>query len=463
MDTFHQEFSRVFTSADVKQNIPFRFQVPAGLAKLTIRLSFSPWQVDGRLNMLTLSIFDSDGFRGAGHRHGDVHEVVLDAQHASPGYRAGAIQAGAWTVVVDTHLIMPGVPLDLKLTIIGSDEGSTNASTSTVHRPPSTVEAPSSKLHAPRWYRGDLHAHSIHSDAGWDVPDLLEWSRNHQLDFCTLSDHNTISGLAQADALSSKELLFMGGMELTTFWGHALALGLREWVDWRSPAGERTMEQIAAEVQTRGGLFIIAHPRSIGDPDCTGCRWVYDSMMPGNARAVEVWNDPWASPSDNNEEALALAFQWLNQGYRLALTSGTDNHGHHAMDEPYGFDIVYAQDLSEREILRAVRGGHLYLSSGPRLELTATANGQSAMMGDSINLTSEEPIHIRAQWDDCPAGSQLALIADGTPHDSTAVQASGSQTWTLTRAQANWCLVTLRAEDGVMLALTNPIYLDGRT
>src|SRR5262249_53996591 len=146
-----------------------------------------------------------------------------------------------------------------------------------------------------------------------------------------------------------------------------LALGLREWVDWRTSAGERTMEQIASEVQARGGVFIIAHPRAVGDPDCSGCRWVYETMMPGNARAVEVWNEPWSNPSDNNEDALPLAFGWLNRGYRMVLTSGTDNHGNGKRTEPYGFDVVYAEDLSEQEILRAVRGGHLYLSSGPHL------------------------------------------------------------------------------------------------
>ena len=44
--------------------------------------------------------------------------------------------------------------------------------------------------HAPRrgpnWYRGDLHAHSIHSDAAWDIPDLLNWAHERGLDFATL-------------------------------------------------------------------------------------------------------------------------------------------------------------------------------------------------------------------------------------------------------------------------------------
>lgn len=452
MHTFHTTFDRTLTSTDAKKNIPFPVTIPAGTTQLHIRLSFSPWTVNEIHNLITLTVLDPSGFRGAGHRHGDAHEVVINAQQASPGYRAGAILAGEWTVIVDTHMIMPGPSCEVRLEVWGTDEPSEGL--------PKVWQAGQSGGRGRGWYRGDLHAHSIHSDARWDIPDLVAWAREKKLDFCTLSDHNTVTGLPQAEALLRRELLVMGGMELTTFWGHALALGVREWMDWR--AGTRTMEQIAAEVQARGALFIIAHPRSVGDPYCTGCRWVYDSMMPGNARAVEVWNDPWSSPSDRNEEALALAFDWLNQGYRLALTAATDNHGSHWMDEPYGFNVVYADDLTEQEILRAVRAGHSYLSSGPRLELTATANEQTAIMGDSVRATSGQAVQIKAAWDDAPPAAQIVLIVNGAPHASMQVPAHGSQTWMLTPAQARWCLATLRADDGRMLALTNPIYLDGR-
>lgn len=453
MRTFHTVFDRTLTSTDAKQNIPFPVPVPPGTTQLHIGLTFTPWTVDDIHNLITLTVLDTTGFRGAGHRHGDVHEVVINAQRASPGYRAGAIQAGEWTVIVDTHMVMPGPPCEVRLEVWGTDEPPAGS--------PQVWEAGQSGGRGRGWYRGDLHAHSIHSDARWDIPDLVEWARETQLDFCTLSDHNTVSGLPQADASRSLELLVMGGMELTTFCGHALALGVREWVDWR--ASTRTMEQIAGEVQARDAIFIIAHPRSVGDPHCTGCRWVYDSMMPGNARAVEVWNDPWSSPSDRNEEALGLAFDWLNQGYRLALTAGTDHHGDQWLDEAYGFNVVYADDLSELEILRAVRAGHLYLSSGPHLELTAMANGQTAMMGDSLPPYSGIAVQIQVEWGDAPPGAQVALIVDGVPHASMPGPGQGSQIWKLARVQARWCLATLRAGDGRMLALTNPIYLDGRS
>jgi hypothetical protein len=297
VDDLLARFERTLSSTDSKRNLPFQVQVPTGTTRLDIRLVFSPWVVDDIKNMLTLTVFDPSGFRGAGHRHGDDHRVTLNTQHATPGYRAGPIQAGEWTIVVDTHMIMPGAPLNLQLEVGAMDaEIPSSVEPAGFHSPsedhgPSLSEGAVSRTRSPRgrgWYRGDLHAHTLHSDAKWDIPGLVAWAREEQLDFMTLSDHNTVSGLAQLDAMRDERLLTMGGMELTTFWGHALALGLRDWVDWRVREGERTIEQIVAEVNSKDGTFIIAHPLHVGDPYCTGCQWRYGSMMPGRGIPISV-------------------------------------------------------------------------------------------------------------------------------------------------------------------------------
>jgi hypothetical protein len=158
------------------------------------------------------------------------------------------------------------------------------------------------------------------------VSGLFNFARHHQIDFVTLTDHNTISGLVEMDSLSSDELLTMGGFELTTFYGHALALGLRRAIDWRVHPGTRTMTGIKAEVEAEGGLFVIAHPTCPGDPICTGCHWEYQGLMPGTAKLVEVCNEHFSSGS-NNQGALELWYQWLNLGHRLYATVGSDIHG----------------------------------------------------------------------------------------------------------------------------------------
>jgi len=450
-----ETFVGVLTGADVKRNIAHVFEAPEGATRLRIRLSFNPHRVAGFNNMITLSAFDPLGFRGAGHRHGCVHEVFLDSLGATPGFVPGPIRAGPWQITLDTHMVMPDAPVAYTLEVAASAEPLPlrPEPTAPLLRPQALVPPTA----GPRWFRGDLHAHTVHSDAIWTAADLAAWARAEKLDFVSLTDHNTVSGLAEMLALGGPDLLVLGGMEFTTFWGHALMHGSHDWMDWRTRDGQG-MAAIATAVAARGGTFIIAHPRAQGDPHCTGCRWVYDEVFPGPARVVEVWNTAWSSDS-HNEDALALAYDWLNAGYRMALTSGTDNHGRD-LRLRYGFDHVYAPALTEADILAAVRAGRLYISAGPRLEISARAGGESVMMGDALSPEAGAA-EIQIAWADAPLGAQLSLIADGEARQTWAMGESGEARATLGVDDARWCLATLRGTDGQMLALTNPIFLSG--
>jgi hypothetical protein len=451
-------FTGTLTDRDIKQHLPHPFEVPEGATELDLRFDYTPGKVPHGFNAIHLSLFDPQGSRGAGHRSGDVrpdgvtHTIRLDEISATPGYVAGPLVPGTWSIVIDTHMILPDAPVNYTIAI--------NVSTDPVTRAAAiATPAPTPPQRGAGWYRGDLHAHTLHSDGAWEIPDLLAHARAYKLDFITLSDHNTISGLAEFDRMARPDLLTMGGIELTTYSGHALALGVRRWVDWRVRPGERTMPQIAAEVGAAGGTFVIAHPMSIGDPHCTGCDWRYKDMMPGNAKFVEIWNGGiWENNESNNENALMLWYTWLNQGHRLVATSGTDIHGPAQPGAHLGFDVVYAEELDEAAILRGVSQGHLYLSDGPRLDLSGhTTTGTQAMMGDTLVA---ERATITAHWDGCDPDDCVRLIVDGHPMSETAANARTEQEWQLSAEQAHWCVLEVRAATGHLRAVTNPIFLD---
>jgi hypothetical protein len=448
-------FTAVLTDQDMKKHIPFPVQVPLGTRSLSIRMSYAPHIVEQVHNLLTLTVLDPAGFRGAAHRNAEVMEITIQDNAASPGFFPGPVQPGEWTVLVDTHMIMPGAPIHLELAVAGADQLDPALSSTP------TAEAPAARPgRGPGWYRGDFHTHTIHSDGDWDVADLVRFALDNQLDFITLSDHNTVTGLRPLERLCPESLLPICGIELTTFWGHALVLGRREWVDWRIEPGRREMAQVVAEVEAQGGLFVIAHPEAIGDPFCTGCSWLYPDVRPGAARVVEVWNSPWGSSDSRNEAGLELAFEWMSRGLRMVLTAGTDRHNPRYPAPGHAFNTVYAEELSEAAILRAVRLGHLVLSSGPTLTLSARADGGDLMPGDSCRAQAGETIRISAKWGGCPPGSHLDLVVDGEKRETTG--GGPSAIWDLPGGQTGWALLTLRDPDGEMLALTNPIYFDGR-
>ncbi|HEX2908599.1 MAG TPA: CehA/McbA family metallohydrolase [Phototrophicaceae bacterium] len=428
-----------------QRHLEIPFTVPPDLAYLTINFEYTPAETDGFNNLLTLTIFDPTGWRGEGHRHAPRQQINLSAAQATPGYLPGALPPGHWLLVINTHMVLE--PITYHLTILeaaGDTEGTAPVWKSRRMTPP-----------GPGWYRGDLHAHTIHSDGHWAVPDLVDYARAAGLDFVTLSDHNTIAGLAQLDSLSSNGLLTLGGVELTTFFGHALVLGLRHMVDWRVRPGQRSMSAICNEVTAAGGTFIIAHPHSLGNPLCTGCDWQYADMQPGPARLVEIWNGYWDAPGDQNEKGVQQWYHWLNDGWRMIATAGSDIHESPQIAASYGRNVVYAPERTERAILDAIRQGRLYLSQGPHLELSgSTPDGQRAVMGETLVGHGAE---LTAVWSDAPADSRVCWIIDGEPQPAMFCDSAGDIH--LTREQIHWAVVEMRAADNQLLAITNPIFI----
>ena len=463
-DPTEQHFRGTLTERDVKRNLRHVVNAAAPATRLRVQLSFDPAMAGGHRNMICITVLDPAGFRGAGHRHGNRHAVEIAHDAATPGFLPGPLPAGRWVIQLDTHMIMPRAPCRYELAV-AFDHGDAPLAAAT------TPVAPRFERVVDRragWYRGDLHAHTVHSDGTWEVADLVAAARTRGLDFVTLTDHNTTGGLAAMARHSGDALLTMGGQELTTFWGHALCLGGHRWHDWRVTQTGPGMAILAERMLAAGELFVIAHPRTEGDPHCTGCRWLYPGMMPGPARLVEVWNGEWfggARDHDRNEAALQLWYRWLNEGHRMFATAGTDVHGPgRQYQSPHaGFSTVYAGQLSEAGILRAVAAGHLYLSTGPRLSFTADheAGGQ-AMMGDSLTTSDQTAaVTLAVGWDGVPEAASLRLIADGEARQTSRLGTAGKRTWSFSgSAAARWYVAEVRAPDGAMLAVTNPIFVD---
>ncbi len=444
------QFSRELTARDCKRHLSHTFAVPPGTQRINLALDFTPDRVHGFKNMLTFTLFDPNGFRGAGHRGGAHHEVVITPDSATPGYLPGSLPPGDWIVQLDTHMVMPGEPLRYQLHIAIT----TGPPTAKAERPLSGPE-PTRPQRGAGWYRGDLHSHTNHSDAGdRTVAELVQMARDHNLDFLFVTDHNTISSQEEALALADANLLTAVGIELTTFWGHALCLGARRWVDWRVRPGSGEMGRIAAETYAADQVFVIAHPNSGGDPACTGCAWRHGETMPGNAKVVEIWNGPWAGDS-NNQATLSLWYDWLNQGRRLAASAGTDTHGRRDYAAKPGFNVIYADSLTETGLLRSLVVGKLYLSAGPRVTFQAHGDsGRTWMMGDSI----PEPVALDLAWRDTPPDAHTRLIANGRLWQQWPASQGAAQI-KLTPQQADWLVMEIRSTTGELLAITNPLYL----
>lgn len=444
------EWRGALTSADMSKMLPINFEVPEGVTNLHVTLLYSPHiGQDQKLpHQVSVSLFDPNGPRCEMSRPTEVG-VDIGLLRSSPGGTSGPISAGHWTALIQVHRVLTEQPVEYVLSI--------ELSFAPAGGEAAAWPAPKTGGRGAGWYRGDLHSHTIHSDGSWDVPDLVGFWHRQGVDFMTLSDHNTISGLAQARSMGDPGFLVMGGIELSTFRGHALAIGVRQWLDWRREDGsELPMQEVARQVMAAGCLCIIAHPMDPGDPGCCGCRWEHYDMMPGNALTIEIWNGIW-SPS--NQEALTWFYHWINEGRRLTATSGTDLHEEPPPGARGAVNVVYADDLTEDAVIAAIRAGRSYVSGGPTLLLNVvTESGLEAMLGDTVPPEAAVAV---VCWSGARAGDILRFNVNGRAYREQIVGAAGEMRWPLAAGQARWCNAELRDADDGLWAVTNPIYFDG--
>lgn len=281
-----------------------------------------------------------------------------------------------------------------------------------------------------RWYRGDLHFHTNHSD------DALEQGGNwmktalkvadayrhpvlsqkypelagNGLDFIAVTDHRTDKCLQDPD-FQHEHLILLPGEEFGGA-GHAGIWGFQSHVP-HDPLGEESRNQriqdAVNEAHAQGALFSPNHPTQ-DNP------WVYDIK---GYDALEVWNGPWSAfygPIDEAEvegrangvgaenpyvrqavidgvgggcnfQALRMWQNMLSDGYHVSVVGGSDHH----MLTPPGLPTTYAQlpddptftgkvgkEVGQQGILAAIKSRATFVSRSPfSAQIVLTAKDQT--------------------------------------------------------------------------------------
>ena len=182
--------------------------------------------------------------------------------------------------------------------------------------------------------------------------------------------------------------------------------------------------------------------------------------MPGPARHVEIWNRGWAG--SHNEMALKQYYNWLNEGFRIVASSGTDTH----RPMPSGIRIaanrIHAMDNTPDEILAGLRRGHCFVTSGPEITLLAElADGTSIGMGD---LAAPGSLKISCGWsyglNGFDPGELEAILIRNAQITSrwSCADRDGADFATHTD-EGDWFALELRDRNGELHVLSNPVFV----
>ncbi|MCH8995163.1 MAG: PHP domain-containing protein, partial [Chloroflexi bacterium] len=283
-----RSFEGVFKRGD--EDVPFRylpFDVPAGARRLEVSYHFERSEVE-RADVVDLGVFDARGadFLAGGFRgwSGSARSgFFITPQEATPGYIRGPIQPGQWQLLLGCPLrrieqARYWVELNLDIDPEAGDEEEPQAA-EVPTKPRRSGSAPSEG----RWYRGDFHSHTVHSDGYNTIDEYAVEAQRVGLDFLAITDHNTSSHFEEIANRPRNDLLLIPGEEVTTAWGHANVWGVGCWVDFRC-ADDEAMQRVLEFVHERGGLFSPNHPKR-------GYPWEYAGVR--GYRVTEAWQGPW--------------------------------------------------------------------------------------------------------------------------------------------------------------------------
>ncbi len=442
------------------------FEVPAGTTRIDIRYSYDqdvppvPGAPPG--NAVDLGLF---GPGGAGFCTGDFRgwsgtarqEVFVTSSDATPGYLPGPITPGTWHVLLGLYMLHPsGCDYTVQVHLSQDEQAE--------HAQP-LWPTPQARRQA-RWYPGDLHSHSHHSEASGTLADLCEAAMSQGLAFLAVTEHNTVSHHRLLGQFRRPDFLPIPGQEITTYRGHANVWGADRWIEFRCRR-DADLTRVISMAHAAGGLFSANHPKTNGPP------WQFGTYA--GIDCLEVWQGPWFL---SNYQSLAVWDDLLRSGQRVVGVGGSDQH-QPAADEQASWHCVghpttwvYAPALDQAAILAGVRAGHVAISAGPagpQLEMRAQAAEAAGIMGDLLTVRSEQPVQITG----CVRGGTGLVLRLMGPKGMLAEMPITDQDWTFEYPLTPRASTYVRAEVAepldpaeahepaalVLQALGNPIYV----
>ena len=217
------------------------------------------------------------------------------------------------------------------------------------------------------WLKGNLHTHSTASDGVRSPQDLINHYAENEYDFLSITDHGLM--VDPSDLAAGRMLLIpgeeicVGKSEAGTQW-HIVGVGIKNQIPLKDFNPEVPPQNAIDMIADLDGISIIAHPYWSGLNH-------RDLINLEGYLGIEIYNtscDIYRNLGYSSPHIDAL----LATG-KSPLIFATDDH--HGTPEPMkpsdacgAWIMVRAKELTADEVLKAIRRGLFYASTGPEIK-----------------------------------------------------------------------------------------------
>jgi hypothetical protein len=432
------------------------FDVPADIGMIKVNFQYNTFR-----NEVEIGVFDPHRFRGTSRF--SKSSFFIAETRATASYLYGPIPEGTWQISLGFPVINLPVTYRIEIELIPRTHPS--------YTGPDALVLDSEA----RWYQGDFHTHTGHSDgfgcrdtrdnrAPCQVYQVAAAAHEQGLDFVAIADHNTVSHHHDITVIQPvfPDVLLLSSQEVTTFFGHANVHGTRLPVDFRFGFEGYTVRDLQHTVQNIGALLAIVHPgRPTGD-SCTGCGWSAENTDFSRVDAIEIVN---GTQVETNISGIPFWHDRLNEGYRITAIGGSDDHGAgFGRDKPgTPTTVVYASELSEMALLQGVRSGKVYVKTTGRHLPDADFSGiQFATAIPMGGVAQPGAAFVWRTTFTSDINAELELILNGEVISRTDIpaQTSNPMFTELELPDApGWIRANIRQNDELII-ISNPIYFE---
>ena len=228
-----------------------------------------------------------------------------------------------------------------------------------------------------KWYKGNTHSHTIHSDGDSTPAVVVNWYKEHGYSFLVLSDHNY---LTPVDGLNSvygaqEKFLLIPGEEVSDQFNetpiHVNGLNIRKLVPPQH--GTSILDTIQNNVDAIRQVEGVPH---INHPNMSWALTASHIRMVKNNKLFEIYNGYPHVHNHGGGGKPSLEKMWddiLTHGqliYGIAVDDAHDFKGEFSSQRSNpgrGWVMVRAAELSSSAILEAMENGNFYASTGVTL------------------------------------------------------------------------------------------------